>query len=901
LSSYLSAVGQEKAAVRVCVALPQMGADTVSAVELRDRMIRALNKEKPHKKLGQSVMAVGLEETLGNKASSEAKEKDCEFVLSMRVADVQTSSIVTADSMEGLIPVPVFHVALEYQLTLARDGAAIAIGSVKEKGLTSLRDVVWQAVAQAADEAVADIRKGADGTQGQVSQTTNSTAATSARQNQAGAGEADLCGWLSADIPHVEALQGVCEYAISLQGKMPNFICEQAASRYRGKDRVPTDLVTASVRYEDGNESYSEIRVNGQAASVAAMQSSGLWSTGEFGSNNLLSIFNARNHAVFQFSGERKLGNRSAWVFAYQISKQNEPLWRLHGGDQVIAPPYRGELWVDKSTGDMMRFESVANDMPKSFVITEAGLRIDYGTLRFGDGPSLVLPTDFTVTTGLQGQQPTRNVVQLRNCHEFRAKARLVLGADAGSSGANAAATASAAAIENELNENNEIYEILRAQALREDAASLEREQRQELEAATVGALRRLTAIEREQHKSLANAEVTENALPLPTKSGEGVTTFKASVRLVPVSVVLRDAKGHVVGDVPKDDFHLFDERKPQVITSFSMEQVRATGARDGSGQGLAPDQSALEAKSGAIPGGEQYVAYIFDDVHSALEDWASAKNAAMRHLAELRAEDRAAIFSISGIVQLDFTNDREKLLGTVRGMKARPIPPGSDCPPISYYTADLMINKNDSGVLAQAVDDTVACAKVPATIAQRMVTGKAFEVLNAGEQESRQSLNVLRDVIRRTAAMPGRKGVVLISPGFLTPESDMLESMTNLIDQAIRSEIVINALDLRGLYTVGADAGSMTPHAGSTGQTEQSDALAELAGGTGGTFFRNNNDLSEGFRRVATPPEYIYVLGFSPQKLDGKFHRLKVTMTTAEKLKVQAREGYYAPKTASN
>jgi hypothetical protein len=66
-----------------------------------------------------------------------------------------------------------------------------------------------------------------------------------------------------------------------------------------------------------------------------------------------------------------------------------------------------------------------------------------------------------------------------------------------------------------------------------------------------------------------------------------------------------------------------------------------------------------------------------------------------------------------------------------------------------------------------------------------------------------------------------------------------------------------------------------------------------------GPVFFHNNNDLREGFRRSTEVPEYIYVLGFSPQKLDGKFHKLKVKVSS-EKVTVQARPGYYALKQAS-
>ena len=79
-----------------------------------------------------------------------------------------------------------------------------------------------------------------------------------------------------------------------------------------------------------------------------------------------------------------------------------------------------------------------------------------------------------------------------------------------------------------------------------------------------------------------------------------------------------------------------------------------------------------------------------------------------------------------------------------------------------------------------------------------------------------------------------------------------------------------------------------------------QADVLAELASGTGGSFFQNNNDLDEGFRRVAGAPESYYILGFAPQnlKLDGSFHTLKVSINKSlTGLAAVARKGYYAPR----
>jgi hypothetical protein len=122
-----------------------------------------------------------------------------------------------------------------------------------------------------------------------------------------------------------------------------------------------------------------------------------------------------------------------------------------------------------------------------------------------------------------------------------------------------------------------------------------------------------------------------------------------------------------------------------------------------------------------------------------------------------------------------------------------------------------------------------------------------------------------------------------------------------------LRSQVIISALDARGLYVPSAFADASRPRAQSGGKiliesdadSAQSDLLAILADSTGGIFFHNNNDYDEGFRRVAETPEYSYVLAFVPQnlKLDGSYHSLKVKLNASQKLNLQARRGYYAPK----
>ena len=71
---------------------------------------------------------------------------------------------------------------------------------------------------------------------------------------------------------------------------------------------------------------------------------------------------------------------------------------------------------------------------------------------------------------------------------------------------------------------------------------------------------------------------------------------------------------------------------------------------------------------------------------------------------------------------------------------------------------------------------------------------------------------------------------------------------------------------------------------------------MSELADGTGGTFYHNNNDLEAGFRALVSGVEYTYLLSFSPADTKlGAHHSLKVKVNEPS-LMVQARGGYSTP-----
>ena len=51
---------------------------------------------------------------------------------------------------------------------------------------------------------------------------------------------------------------------------------------------------------------------------------------------------------------------------------------------------------------------------------------------------------------------------------------------------------------------------------------------------------------------------------------------------------------------------------------------------------------------------------------------------------------------------------------------------------------------------------------------------------------------------------MPGKRTIVIVSPGFLTLD-DVQQDKNEIVDRAIRANVVINSLNARGLYRTGA------------------------------------------------------------------------------------------------
>jgi VWFA-related protein len=411
-----------------------------------------------------------------------------------------------------------------------------------------------------------------------------------------------------------------------------------------------------------------------------------------------------------------------------------------------------------------------------------------------------------------------------------------------------------------------------------------------------------------------------------PTDNSELVSqdtpaTFKVRVNLVLVRVVVRDNQGKVVTNLRREDFQLFDNRKPQAITYFSSDTPESQALRPAATMAaneeapVTPEEAQTAAKK--LP--QRFVAMMFDDVHMSMQDTTVVRDAATRLFGALAPSDRVAMFSASGQFHLNFTADHEQLSKSLYSIVPHPTAGGGfhDCPDITYYQADLIQNKSDSQALAVAAEDAVQCAfngdETKIAMATVMAQTAAMRSLTQGDQETEYAYRHMEEAIKQLSAMPGQRVMVFVSPGFI-PSTLGLET-SDLIDRASRAGIIINTIDARGLYTpdlFGDIADPSRDSARTAGfkssyriaaQGAQDQVLEQFAYGTGGTFFHNRNDLDEGLREAVAAPPLSYLLGFSPQnlKVDGRFHGLKVSLTSKQKYSIQARNGYYAPKTIPN
>lgn len=414
-----------------------------------------------------------------------------------------------------------------------------------------------------------------------------------------------------------------------------------------------------------------------------------------------------------------------------------------------------------------------------------------------------------------------------------------------------------------------------------------------------------------------------------------------AQAQLVQLDVVVRDGRGRAIAGLTKGNFDIFDDGKPRAIAAFSVEtRLRASDAVSPVASTQASPSLTVRPAAPAPTAPPRSVLLFFDDIHANNGELRRAQNAAAFFVKNnLGANSRAAVFAASEGITLDFTGDEGKLSAAIERLRShvRISENGlMPCPRITPYQAYLIFNSIDPSAMVAAVSEAHACdsadssisnvyanqparagtlSKLPRDQLSITVQQQATQTWEMVRAASMQTYDALAAGIAHLAPLTGERVLLLVSEGFLSGIEEAPRQQ-DLIDRAIRSGVVINGLDAKGLWaepparplnevshTLVIPTQTFIFEAASIGARNSAlnSTISELASATGGLFFHDNNDLAGGFDLLGAVPETTYLIAFhpDPQEAAGKYRKLKVRLNGAKQDYVQTRPGYFAPTAA--
>lgn len=392
--------------------------------------------------------------------------------------------------------------------------------------------------------------------------------------------------------------------------------------------------------------------------------------------------------------------------------------------------------------------------------------------------------------------------------------------------------------------------------------------------------------------------------------------TIRVDVRQVMVPVVVTGNDGHFIADLKQVDFQILEDGVEQKISSFGVE---SPAVRTDTKQSPSP---AIATQ--AVAARRNYLICV-DTLHSSLSTFSQVRQALMKLFrAERKGDSRYALIAVgvtSRVVQ-NMTADPEEVLRAVEDKGFQKMFQGSRA---SSAIAEL---EQFERVLSET---RVLCDSRQPMCESRKATLPSVAA-KIGEADRVQTLSYLRQLsslVEQLGRAGERRTMVLISAGFqMTPGRDAhellsayfpeirgvqmrtMEPMQDALEPvyrlAAKNNVPIHTIDSRGLYTSSYQESSRSSGGGRVGPSveralnrnasEAGATLQEIAAATGGTAFRNNNDMLAGLTRAFAAGRDYYMLSYVPgnASVDGKFRAITVRVRDRKPV-IHAKRGYWA------
>jgi len=370
---------------------------------------------------------------------------------------------------------------------------------------------------------------------------------------------------------------------------------------------------------------------------------------------------------------------------------------------------------------------------------------------------------------------------------------------------------------------------------------------------------------------------------------------FRSGAQLTVETVTVKDKAGRPIEGLTAKDFSITEDGVPQSISFVEFQRVpnpsdplqMVDAVPDVPAAVAAPRPPEEQHQiSPSAPGDIRYrdrrlLVLYFDLSAMPPNDLMRAYAAGQKFIAtQMKTQDLVAIMTFQGgavKVKHDFTGDRAQLQ--------------------EVFDTLIYGDDKDGDGISDATDTGTAFGQDDAE----------FNILNTDRQ-----LSALQTAATMLRSLPEQKSLVYFASGLRLNGVDNQAQLRATTNAAIRANVAIFPVDARGLVAeaplgdatraspggVGMFSGQLA-NAGMTNFQRSQDTLYSLAKDTGGKALFDNNDLSVGIVQAAEAVSSYYIIGFyttHPER-DGRFHRVRISLTGSLSADLTYRQGYFADK----
>src|SRR5579884_2147939 len=417
--------------------------------------------------------------------------------------------------------------------------------------------------------------------------------------------------------------------------------------------------------------------------------------------------------------------------------------------------------------------------------------------------------------------------------------------------------------------------------------------------------------------------------------------TIRQTVQEVVLDVVVRDNHGRFVKNLKEGDLDVYEDGVRQQIRSFKLVQGRDV---------LLKEKTAAGAPTANVPANPlkavNLICIVFDNVDFTNPNTRKYVVDAVKEFLKspIEPDTWLAVFNLDAkltVVQpftknpndvlaaanrsftgftMDFALASTAVLNATPNMASIEVSQSGDPAHGGTVTATQKITGGEVNTLANVGADVST-----SEAANRQRGDLAQQRRQFGAIEGMRQTDQLLAMIRQLGTLPGRKSVMLFTPGLATTgDPDLFKS---IVDKANKAGVSVYGIDTNELNAENdtAQAGSLAlSHAAAISARQgsmngsaqenmermrQSDyvndavrttdtqaSLRALSEGTGGFLIANTNDLRKPFQRVLEDVDthYEVIYRSATNKMDARLRTIDVKTDRAG-LTVESQKGYYA------